>query len=59
MKDKYLLRNYCIDYIPFNIMEKINVKEINEWAEFLYINKVFELKDIYTYLGNKLKQYEK
>ena len=59
MKDKYLLRNYVIDYIPFNIMENINVKQINEWTEFLYVNKVFELKDIYTYLGNKLKTYEK
>jgi hypothetical protein len=39
-------------------MKNINVKQVNEWTEFLYINKVFELKDIYTYLQNKLKQYE-
>ena len=55
MKDKYLIRNYCIDYIPFNIMDKVNIKHIYEWSEFLYINKVFELKDIYIYLDSKLK----
>ena len=58
MRDKYLLRNYCIDYIPHKLLDKINLKNIMEWTDFMFYNKIFELKDIYLYLDNKLKDYE-
>jgi hypothetical protein len=56
MKDRYLLRNYCIDYIPFALLKEINLQDICDWSNFMYENEIFAMKDIYTYLDNKLKQ---
>jgi hypothetical protein len=55
MKSKSQLMIYCIDYTPYVLYEKINVKNITEWAQFLFENDIFEMKDIYTYLDNKIK----
>ena len=59
MKDKYIIGQYIIDYIPIRLLNKITIKDVYEWREFLFIHKIFELKDIYVYLDNKLKQYDK
>ena len=59
MQNKYIIGQYCLDYIPSKLLDKITIKDIYEWRDFLYIHKIFEIKDIYTYLDNKLKQYEK
>ena len=59
MKNKYIITQYCLDYIPFKLLEKITAKDIYEWRDFLYYSNTFEIKDIYIYLDNKFKQYEK
>jgi hypothetical protein len=59
MKDKYIIGQYIIDYIPIRLLNKITIKDVYEWREFLFIHNIFELKDIYVYLDNKLKQYDK
>jgi len=53
--DKYLLRNYVLDYIPTKQLKLITIKNIYDWVDFLYYHKIFELKDIYEYLNHKLK----
>jgi hypothetical protein len=58
MKNKYIISQYCLDYIPTKLLDKITIKDIYEWREFLFVHNIFEIKDIYIYLDNKLKQYE-
>lgn len=58
MKNKYLIGQYCIDYIPLKLLDKITVKDIYEWRDFLFIHNVDNIKDIYIYLDGKFKNYE-
>jgi hypothetical protein len=52
--DKYLLRSYILDYIPTERLKCINIQQVNNWTDFLYHHKIFELKDIYEYINYKL-----
>ena len=56
--DKYLLRSYILDYIPTEQLKYINIQQVNNWTDFLYHHKIFELKNIYEYLDHKLKAFD-
>lgn len=56
--DKYLLRNYVLDYIPTKMLGMITIQNVNNWSDFLFYNEIFELKNIYEYLNHKLKQFD-
>lgn len=55
-KDNWFVRNVILDYIPTILLEKVNVKNIYDWSNFLYENEIFEMKEIYSYLDFKIKQ---
>lgn len=56
--DKYLLRNYILDYIPIKMLKMITIQNVNDWSDFLFYYEIFELKNIYEYLNHKLKQFD-
>jgi hypothetical protein len=58
-KDRWFYRNVILDYIPFLLLEKVSVKNIYDWSDFLYSNEVFEIKEVYSYLDNKIKEFDK
>jgi len=37
MKNKYIIGQYIIDYIPIRLLNKITIKDVYEWREFLFI----------------------
>ena len=57
MENKYIISQYCLDYIPKKLLDKITVKDIYEWREFLFIHNIFDIKDISIYLDSKFKDY--
>ena len=57
-RDKWFYRNVIMDYVPILLLEKVNVKNIYDWSDFLYSNDIYEQEDIYAYLDNKIKQIQ-
>lgn len=55
-RDIWFYRNVIMDYVPILLIEKVNVKNIYDWSNFLYSNDIYEQKDIYDYLDNILKE---
>jgi hypothetical protein len=55
-KDKFFYNQICIDFIPFNLCEVINVFHITKWAEFLHKINFKDMKDVYSYLDKEINE---
>jgi hypothetical protein len=55
-KDKFFYNQICIDFIPFNLYELINVFHITKWAEFLHKINFKDIKDVYSYLDKEINE---
>jgi hypothetical protein len=58
-KDRIFYNQICLDYTPEKLLDVITVKHIYEWSTFLYSIRFDEMKDVYAYLAEKHKQFEK
>jgi len=56
---RYTLRDIIIDYLSLEQKEATSLYKLDEWVNFCYSMNMCELKDIYTYIDVKVKQYEK
>ncbi len=55
-KDKFFYNQICIDCVPFNLIEIINVKQIMEYTDFLYKINFQNMQDVYSYLNKKFEE---
>ena len=53
-KDKFWYNQICIDYIPFDLYEKVTVKDLSQWSDFLYKINFSNMNDVYCYLNEKI-----
>lgn len=57
-KDKFFYNQICLDFTPPKLLDVITVKHIYEWSEFLHKINFASTQDVYTYLGEKHKQFD-
>ena len=57
-KDKFFYNQIIIDYTPFDLYEKVTVKNITEWSDFLYKINFTNTQDVYSYLNQKINTFE-
>jgi len=57
-KNKNWYNQICLDYIPFKILDKVTVKDIAIWSDFLNQINFNNMEDVYSYLNIKIKEIE-
>ena len=57
-KNKNWYNQICLDYIPFKILDKVSVKHIYIWSDFLNQINFNNMEDVYSYLNIKIKEIE-
>jgi hypothetical protein len=55
-KDKFFYNQICIDYTPFDLIEKVTVKDIMKWSDFLHKINFNNMNDVYSYLNEKINE---